>query len=97
MAVRAMRRDQQNASLAQPRPPSVTIVPLVRNHPQRFLPWRPAREYHLGLIYQKVQKPVLAKASFQRALEIDPKLKQADGPRIQRPLLACRDSTLARR
>jgi tetratricopeptide (TPR) repeat protein len=35
-------------------------------------------QYHLGLVYQKTHKPLLAKASFQRALQINPKLKQAD-------------------
>jgi Tfp pilus assembly protein PilF len=34
--------------------------------------------YHLGVVYQKSEKVALAKSSFQRALQLDPKSKRAD-------------------
>jgi tetratricopeptide (TPR) repeat protein len=34
--------------------------------------------YHLGVVYQKSEKVALAKSSFQRALQLDPKSKHAD-------------------
>jgi len=40
-AVRAVRRDQQDATPAQPAPQCVAVIALVGNHPQRFLPRTP--------------------------------------------------------
>src|SRR5208282_6752070 len=40
-AVRAVRRDQQDAASAQPLPQRVAVIALVGNHPQRLLPRTP--------------------------------------------------------
>ena len=41
-------------------------------------PQNPNSHYHLGLAYQKSGKNALARASFQRALQLDPKSPRAD-------------------
>jgi Flp pilus assembly protein TadD len=38
----------------------------------------PTYFYHLGLASQKTNKPVLAKASFRRVLQLDPKSPHAE-------------------
>ena len=41
-------------------------------------PQNPTYHYHMGVVYQKSEKVALAKSSFQRALQLDPKSKRAD-------------------
>jgi tetratricopeptide (TPR) repeat protein len=41
-------------------------------------PQNPTYHYHLGLIYQKLDKVALARSSFQRVIQLDPKSTRSD-------------------
>lgn len=43
----------------------------------------PAYHYHLGLAYEKVEKPALARQHFEHALKIDPNYSDAADIRKQ--------------
>lgn len=44
----------------------------------REVPQNPTYHYHLGLVYEKLGKTTLAKASLETALQRDPKSQRAD-------------------